>query len=50
MIELPRDVQETIFDLLPPNDRLNLNLAVPKNNAFHKTIKTSQVHNICFLK
>ena len=45
MIELPRDVQETIFDLLPPNDRLNLNLAVPKNNAFHKTIKTSQVHN-----
>lgn len=40
--ELPRGVQEKIFDSLHVKDRAKLNMALPKPLKFTKTIKTSK--------
>lgn len=39
-LELPRELQEAVYDKLSVRDRINLNLALPKAHTIKKTIRT----------
>jgi len=41
-LTLPRDLQEAIFDLLSPRDRIRLNCAIPKDSEIVKTTLTDK--------